>query len=177
MKKNKDLLINSIYLITLIILYYIIGKKSIYLYVLTISLSNIFLSCISNITIKPTLDNTKAYHTKEKVFKLTTLTLIFIMLIIALLSICISDITSIFLHISDTLPIFVLMAISTINKPLINIYTEYLENVTNKKLQERSIFIYQVLSNILLILTAILAFRIFKTSIILAISLLYGSRI
>ena len=177
MKEKRVLIIRTIYLLSLLILYYIVGNRNIFTYVLSLSIYNIFSSCLDNIDITTSLNKYKSIKTKNKLFKIITLSLILITLIFTLISISISDITNILLGINDSLLIFILMSISVISLPFIKIYTSYLENITNIKLQDNTLFIYHILENILLIIIAIFTFLIFKLNINIAISLLYLSKI
>ena len=69
MKKNASLIFNTIDLVSVIILYYVVGTNSIFLYVLSYSLYRIFSSCFEHITIKDTFKNIKTTRSKQKIFK------------------------------------------------------------------------------------------------------------
>ena len=177
MQERKRFILNTLNLIWFIILYYIIGNKSIFLYVLSLSLYNIFLSCFNHISIKESFKKIITTKSKEKIFKYLLLIITVISFLFVLLSILISDITSLFLKINNILPIFILMGITIINKPLIRLLTEYLENVKNNHKYLNIITIYEIIEKILLLLFALFSFRIFKLNIISSISLMYFSKI
>lgn len=176
MKKSR-LIIETIKLFTLIILYYIVGSKSIFLYVLSLSLYNIFTSCFNHITLSNTLKKLSSIQNKQKMYQYTLLTISIISLLFLLLGICISDIINILLNINNILPVFIMMGLSIITKPLVKLTTEYIESINYNK--KYSIFenIYYILDNLLLLIVAIFTFRVFKVNINFAISLLYLSKI
>lgn len=176
MKKSR-LIIETIKLFTLIILYYIVGSKSIFLYVLSLSLYNIFTSCFNHITLSNTLKKLSSIQNKQKMYQYTLLTISIISLLFLLLGICISDIINILLNINNILPVFIMMGLSIITKPLVKLTTEYIESINYNK--KYSIFenIYYILDNLLLLIVAIFTFRVFKVNINVAISLLYLSKI
>ena len=177
MKKNSELMIKSMYVVTILILYYIAIKKDLYLYVLSLALYNIFSSCLKTLSIKDYLANVKSSKTKESIFKTTALSLAIVVFTFILLSICFSDLANIILNIDNTLLIFIMMGISVIAKPFLNIYTEYIESITKKHIKDKTIFIYNILENILLLSLALVFFRLLKTPERLAISFLYLSKI
>ena len=176
MKKSR-LIIETIKLFTLIILYYIVGSKSIFLYVLSLSLYNIFTSCFNHITLSNTLKKLSSIQNKQKMYQYTLLTISIISLLFLLLGICISDIINILLNINNILPVFIMMGLSIITKPLVKLTTEYIESINYNK--KYSIFenIYYILDNLLLLIVAIFTFRVFKVNINVAVSLLYLSKI
>ncbi len=177
MQERKRFILNTLNLIWFIILYYIIGNKSIFLYVLSLSLYNIFLSCFNHISIKESLKKIITTKSKEKILKYLLLIITVISFSFILLSILISDLTSIFLKINNILPIFILMGITIINKPLIRLLTEYLENIKSNHKYSTLITIYKIIEKILLLIFALFSFRIFKLNIISSISLMYFSKI
>ena len=177
MQERKRFILNTLNLIWFIILYYIVGSKSIFLYVLSLSLYNIFLSCFNHISIKESFNKIITTKSEEKIFKYLLLIITVISFLFLLLSILISDITSVFLKINNILPIFILMAITIINKPLIRLLTEYLENVKSNHKYLNLITIYEIIEKILLLIFALFSFRIFKLNIISSISLMYFSKI
>lgn len=177
MKENKELILKTLKLLSIIILYYIIGNKSIFLYVLSISLYNIFSSCFNHISIKESLKKLETNKSKNKLFKLVLLVITIISFLFLLLSILISDMLSVFLNINNITLIFIFEGLSIITKPLIKILSEYLENIKNNHNYNILINIYNILDNILLIIIALFTFRIFNLKENIAISLLYLSKI
>ena len=103
MQERRKFIINTLNLFWLIILYYIIGNKGIFLYVLTLSLYNIFTSCFDHITIRETLKRVTSTKTKQKIFKYILLIITIIYLLFLILSVLISDTTSIFLKTDNIL--------------------------------------------------------------------------
>ena len=177
MKKNGLLIYKTIDLISIIILYHIIGNKSIFLYVLSLSLYNIFFACFDNITIKDYFKNIKTTKSKQKIFKYLLLIITILSFIFLLLSILVSDILSISLKINNTLPIFIIMGISIITRPLIKLLSEYLENSTNNSNYSLFPIIYDIVDKVILIIIAFLMFRVFKYNDISNLSLLYLSKL
>ena len=97
MKEKNVFIINTLELLSLIVLYYIVGNNSIFLYVLSLSLYKIFTSCLSNISLKDSLNKYKSTINKKKIFSYSLLLTLLISLFFLLLSILVSDITSIVL--------------------------------------------------------------------------------
>lgn len=176
MQERKRFISNTLNLIWFIILYYIVGSKSIFLYVLSMSLYTIFASCFNHISLKESYRKIITTKSKEKIFKYLLLIITVISFLFLLLSILISDLTSIFLKINNTLPIFILMGITIINKPLIRLLAEYLESVKSNHKYLSLITIYEIIEKILLLIFALFSFRIFKLNIISSISLMYFSK-
>ncbi len=99
------------------------------------------------------------------------------MLLFLLLSILISDLISIFLKIDGILPIFIVMGLCILIKPLIKLLSEYLQDMHNNTNYGLILNIYQTIDEMLLLVIAILCFRIFKFNTVLSISLLYLSKV
>ena len=177
MKEKNTLLIKTLELITLIILYYIVGSKSIFLYTLSFCLYNIFISSLNHISIKNALNTLSSTKEKYKIFTYTSLMLIIFSLLFLLLGIAISDITSIVLNIDNILPIFIMMGLTIFTKPFIKILSEYLDNINSTNKYQKINYIYHILDDILLIIIAIIVFRIVKIKTNTAIALLYLSKI
>lgn len=176
--KNKNIFIlKTIDLITLIILYYIVGRKSIFMYVLSLSLYNIFISCFNHITIKDSLNKIDNIESKKKLFKIILLLVSVISLLFLLLSIAVSDAISILLKLNNILLVFIFMGLSIITKPLIKIISEYLENIHGNHKYIKINDIYHIIDNIILLVIALIFFRIFKVEEYVAVSLLYLSKI
>ena len=174
MKDKKTLIYRTVDLISVIILYYIIGNKSVFLYVLSLSLYNIFLSCFEHISIKECFKNIKTTKSKQKIFKYLLSIVMLISFFFLLLSILLSDITSILLKINNSLPVFIVMGICVITRPVIKILSEYLENTTNNSNYGLLVDGYDIIDKILLVVIAVFDFRILKTN---ALPVLYLSKI
>ncbi|MBQ2873285.1 MAG: hypothetical protein IJE89_04740 [Bacilli bacterium] len=175
--KDKKIYIKLIQCLTVIVLYHITGKNSLFLYAITLSLYNIFLSCFSHISIKDKLKELNNDYGKFKILKYTSLSIIIICLILILLSILISDITNMFLNIENTFLPYLIMSISIISEPLINLFLEYLESYNKPKLSNSLLNMYYIIENILFLIISILTIRIIKLPIYISISLLYLSKI
>ena len=85
--KDKDKIIRIIQFLVVIPLYYIAGKNNLFLYVSTISLYNIYLSCFEHIKIKETLKKTNYNYSKFKILKYITLIISVICLLFVIFSI------------------------------------------------------------------------------------------
>lgn len=167
-------LINCLLLIPL---YYIVGEKNIYLYILSLALYKVFFACFKNITIKDIISKYKDVYVKYKIFKLTVLIISVVSLIFLLLSIMISDITCIFLKINSTFVTFFMMGISIASEPITKVSLEYIDNLNYKKLKKGLYNIYNYLEVSLLLLLAIIVFGNNKLTLDLANGLLYLSKI
>ena len=177
MKEKKEFILKTLKLLSIIILYYIIGKKNIFLYVLSITLYNIFTSCFNHISIKENLSKIETKKSKYKLFKLLLLVMTIISFLFLLLSIFISDFLSIFLNINNITLIFIFEGLSIITKPLVKLLSEYLQNIKNNYNYNKLINIFNILDNVLLLIIALFTFRILKLKENIAISLLYLSKI
>ena len=177
MKKEEELILKTLKLLSIIILYYIVGNKSTFLYVLSISLYNIFASCFNHISIKESLRKLETKNSKLKLFKFTILAIIVISFLFLLLSITISDMLSIFLNINNITIIFISEGISIITKPLIKIFSEYLENINNNHNYNKLLNIYNIVDTTLLLIISLFTFRILNLKENIAISSLYLSKI
>ena len=174
MKEKRTLIYRTIELLSIIALYYITNGKSIFIYVLSLSLYNIFISCFDHISIKEEFKQINTTKTKQKLFKYLLLIITVLSFSFILLSILVSDFTESFLKINNTLPVFIIMGISIITRPVIKLISEYLENTTNNSNYGLLIDIYDIIDRILLVVIALLAFKGFKTN---SMSLLYLSKI
>ena len=174
--REKNIIIKTIELLTTIIIYYLVGKQSIFYYVLSLSLYNVFISFFKSITIKDNLENISNNKSKIKLLKLSMLTISVISFFFLLLGLILSDIASNALKLEDLFIIFLLMGLTITIEPTLNILTDYLE--TNKYKNPRLILnTYYIIDSFLLIIITTLSFRIFHLKNTLAISLLYLSKI
>ena len=177
MNRKDELIYRTAKIFMLIILYYIVRNRSIFLYVLSLSVFNIFRASLSHIDITSSLYDLRSAHDKKKLMIIVSLSLLLITLLFSLLSVCLSDICTIFLGIDDTLLIFIIMSISVISLPLVKIYSEYLENITNRRFSKKIVFFYHMGEEVLLLIIALLFFRIFKIKVTIAIALLYLAKV
>ena len=175
--KGKNITIKLIQLLTLIILYYIAGNNSLFLYASTLSLYNIYTSCFEHISLKETFKKLNYDYSKFKIFKYITLNIIIIYTIFILLSILISDAMNMFLNIENTFLPYLMMSLSVITEPLLKIILEYLESYNKPKLSSNLFKLYYISETILLILIGIITINIIKLPISVSLSLLYLSKI
>ena len=175
--KGKNITIKLIQLLTLIILYYIAGNNSLFLYASTLSLYNIYTSCFEHISLKETFKKLNYDYSKFKIFKYITINIIIIYTIFILLSILISDAMNMFLNIENTFLPYLMMSLSVITEPLLKIILEYLESYNKPKLSSNLFKLYYISETILLILIGIITINIIKLPISVSLSLLYLSKI
>ena len=175
--KDRNKIIKFIELISLILLYYISGKNSLFIYVITLSLYNIYLSCFSHITIKGSLKKTSNDYSKFKILVYSSLSVIVVCLLFIVLSILMSDTLNILLNIKNTFLPYIIMSISVMTEPLVKLSLEYLESYNKPKLSNRLLNTYYILERIFLITIALLSITIFKLPIHISVSLLYLSKV
>ena len=83
----RNFRMKSINTLMLIPLYYIVGNRNIYLYILSLALYKVFLACFKNVTLVDVLKKYKDDYTKYKIFKLTVLIINVVSLIFLLFGI------------------------------------------------------------------------------------------
>lgn len=175
--KDRKLIIKLLKLLSLIILYYISGKTSMFIYLLTMVLYNIYTSSFKHIKINEKFKKTDTIYTKIKLIKYTSLCVVIISLIFTLLSLLISESISIFLNVNKTVLPFLIMSISVITEPFTNLITEYFESIHKSKISSRLYYTYYIIEFILFIIIAIITLRIFKLPIHIVSALLYIPKI
>lgn len=175
--KDKNIAITITRFITIVILYYIAGTKSLFLYATTLSLYNIYLSCFSHITIKDSFTKINCEYSKFNILKAIVISMGIIGLLFVLLSIVISDSINIFLNLEHTFWPYLIMSLSVLTEPLIKIFCEYIELHNKPKLSNTLLNTYHILDSISFLIIGILTLRIIKMPIYIAISLLYLSKI
>lgn len=175
--KDKNIVFKLIQLLTIILLYYISGNNSLFLYASTLSVYNIFLSCFSHITLKETFKKINYDYSKFKILKYISINIIIICTLFVLLSILISDTTNIFLNIENTFLPYLIMSLSIITEPIIKILLEYLESYNKPKLSANLLNVYYILDSIFLLIISIISINIIKLPINISVSLLYLSKI
>ena len=84
--KDKSIVIKLLELLTLIVIYHITKNNNLFLYALTLSLYNIFLSCFSHITIKEKLKKHSDDYSKYKILKYVGLSITIVSLIFVIFS-------------------------------------------------------------------------------------------
>lgn len=175
--KDRHIAIKLLSVLSIILLYYIAGKNSMFLYVITLSLYNIFSSCFKHITLKEKLKKVTDDYSKFKIYKYLILSVIGISTIFILLSILMSDTINVLLNIEDTFLPYLIMSISIISEPIVKLSLEYLESYNKPKLSNRLLNIYYIFETIFFILISIFTIRVFKFPIYLSIALIYLSKI
>lgn len=175
--RDKNILIKTMQCLIILALYYIIGNKNIFPYVLSLSLYNIFISSFSHITIKESLKKIKSNYTKNKLLKILIIIISIISLAFLLLSIVTSDIVNTILNINDIFLVFLFMGLTVMIEPILNILLDYIENTKSKKLSIIIYDLYHILDFITILIIAIFTFRIYSLKNNIAISLLYLSKV
>ena len=174
--KDRHIVIKLLNLLSIILLYYIAGKNSLFLYVITLSLYNIYSSCFEHISLKEKLKEVDDKN-KIKLFKYTILSISLVCLLFVILSILTSDTINVLLNIENTFLSYLIMSISIISEPLTKISLEYLESYNKPKLSSRLLNTYYILEIILFLIISIFSILIFKLPTHISISLLYLSKI
>ena len=174
--KDKGIVIKLIQLITIILLYHISGKNSLFLYASSLSLYNIFLSCFKHITLKETFEKNNYNYSKLKILKYSIINISIISLFFVILSILISDSLNKFLNIENTFLPYLIMSLSIITEPLIKMLLEYIESYKKNKLTNTLYKSYYVIEYILMLIISIITIKFTKLPIYISISLLYTSK-
>lgn len=175
--KERHTITKIFQLLSIILLYYIAGKNSLFLYTITLSLYNIYSSCFKHITLKERLKNIQNDYSKFKIYKYSSLCVIGICLIFILLSILMSDTINVLLNIDNTFSPYLIMSISLLTEPLVKLALEYLESYNKPKLSNRLLNTYYIIETILFLLISIFTIRVFKLPTDVSISLIYLSKI
>ena len=172
MRKQENLF-KLINVVTIILFYYITKNSSIFPYVLSFSLYNIFSASFSNFTFFEKMDD----YSKRKHLKVLTLFISIIGLLFLLLSILISDISSSILNTNEMFLTFAFMGISTICNPIVNTLVSYLKST--KRINKSNIIynIYRYLEIFLFLLISVIVFRMLDLSSDISCALLYMSKI
>lgn len=175
--KEKHKIVKLFEVLSLICLYHISGNNSLFLYTMTLCLYNVYISCFSHISLKNTFKKINYNYSKFKIIKYITIIILSISLLFVIVSILLSDTVNIFLNIDNTFWPYLMMSISIITQPLINIFLEYLESYNKPKLSAILLNAYYILEIIFLLIIGIGTITIFKFPIHISISLLYISKI
>ena len=175
--KDRGRVIKLLELLTLIVIYHITKSNNLFLYALTLSLYNIFLSCFSHITIKEKIKKYNDDYSKYKILKYVGLSITIVSLIFVILSIFISDIINTSLNVSNTFIPCLVMSISIITEPLIKILLEYLESYNRPKLSNSLLNSYYIIEYFLMIIISLIFIKFIELPIHISISLLYVSKI
>lgn len=175
--KDRTIIIKLIALLSVLTLFHICGENSLFLYIITLSLYNIYLSCFSHVTLKETFEKNDCYNSKYKILKYTVINITVICILFILLSILISDAMNIYLNINNTFWPYLIMSLSVVTEPIIKIFLEYLESLGKPRLSHTLLNMYYILENILLLIISILTIKLKLLPPHIAISTLYLSKI
>lgn len=175
MMKDKYLNIEFIRLIILILFYHIIKDVNIFIYLLTCSLYNIFLSCFAHISIKEILDG-KDNNYKKKLVKYLIVYIIIICMFFVLLSIFIGDLVGTLLNIQYTFLPYFIMGLSLIVEIFLKILLVYMESLGKHRISNNLYYLYYILEAIMLLTISLLCFKINKVPSYIGVSLLYLSK-
>ncbi len=174
---NKNIITKLVFGLTLIPLYYIVGKKSIFLYVLSLSLFNIFSTCFLNFSLKESFKNIKSTMLRNKIYKTTVLITSIISLIFLIFSIIVSDLSTKFLNISDSFITFLIMGISIFTESFTKINIEYLSAINYQKTSSKLLTLYHYMDDLFLLIIALITFRFTNLEENISCGLLYFSKI
>lgn len=175
--KAKTIIIKIIQFLFLLMLLHIYGDNSLFLYLITLSLYNIYLSCFSHITLKETYQKIDCQYSKSKILKYVAINIIIICSLFIISSILISDAISISLNIENTFLPYLMMSLSIATEPLVKILSEYLASCDKPKLSSAILTMYYILESFLLLIIGVLTIKVIKLPIYISISLLYLSKI
>lgn len=148
-----------------------------FIYLLTIILYNIYVSSFNHIKIKDKLNKIDNNYQKLKIIKYTSLCIGGITLIYVLLSLLISESVNIFLNINKTLLTFIMMSISVVSVPILNLIIEYLEASNKPKVANRLYYTYYVLELTIFLIISFLSINVFKLPVYIMPALLYFPKI
>ena len=156
--------------------YYITKSDSIYLYLLSISLYNIYSVLFSDVSIFPYIKDKYYIYVKNKIFFAAIKKLLFINMFFIVISIVLSDITSIIFNIDHTFIVFLIMSLTISLDRMVLLFKEYILSFKYKKLANNIYYLYYYLDIFLFLLIALICFRILKLPNYISISCLYLSK-
>lgn len=172
----NDRLIKILNFLKIIPFYYIIGMDSIYLYVVSLSLYNIFSLLFSNISIFTYIKDKYYICIKKKIFSDTIKRIVIINLILVIISILLADITSLIFKINNIFMVFLVMSITLSIDTIVNLFREYILSFKYKNIANKLYYFYHYLDIVLFIVIAILSFRVLKLPNYVSVSMLYLSK-
>lgn len=168
MKKISDI----ISFLLLILLYNFTKDCNMFLLTLSFSMLIIYTSIFSTTSIKSkleTLYNKKYYYSINKIFKNSIILVTIITLVLTL----ISYLTSLLINIKGLSIVNISMCVYLLTSIIIKLEGEYISIIKSKKLGNNLLNIYNIVNNILLLITIILLYKVFKLENYLNISILY----
>lgn len=163
---------NILSFLLLILLYNFTKDSNMFLLTLSFSMLIIYTSIFSTTSIKSkleTLYNKKYYYSTNKIFKNSIILVTIITLVLTL----ISYLTSLLINIKGLPIVNISMCIYLLTSTIIKLEGEYISIIKNKKLGNNLLNIYNIVNNILLLITIILLYKVFKLENYLNISILY----
>lgn len=163
---------NIISFLLLILLYNFTKDNNMFLLTLSFSMLIIYTSIFSTTSIKSkleTLYNKKYYYSINKIFKNSIILVTIITLVLTL----ISYLTSLLINIKGLSIVNISMCIYLLTSTIIKLEGEYISIIKSKKLGNNLLNIYNIVNNILLLITIILLYKVFKLENYLNISILY----
>lgn len=163
---------NIISFLLLILLYNFTKDSNMFLLTLSFSILIIYTSIFSTTSIKSkleTLYNKKYYYSINKIFKNSIILVTIITLVLTL----ISYLTSLLINIKGLSIVNISMCVYLLTSTIIKLEGEYISIIKSKKLGNNLLNIYNIVNNILLLITIILLYKVFKLENYLNISILY----
>lgn len=163
---------NIISFLLLILLYNFTKDSNMFLLTLSFSMLIIYTSIFSTTSIKSkleTLYNKKYYYSINKIFKNSIILVTIITLVLTL----ISYLTSLLINIKGLSIVNISMCVYLLTSTIIKLEGEYISIIKSKKLGNNLLNIYNIVNNILLLITIILLYKVFKLENYLNISILY----
>lgn len=163
---------NILSFLLLILLYNFTKDSNMFLLTLSFSMLIIYTSIFSTTSIKSkleTLYNKKYYYSTNKIFKNSIILVTIITLVLTL----ISYLTSLLINIKGLPIVNISMCIYLLTSTIIKLEGEYISIIKSKKLGNNLLNIYNIVNNILLLITIILLYKVFKLENYLNISILY----
>lgn len=163
---------NIISFLLLILLYNFTKDSNMFLLTLSFSMLIIYTSIFSTTSIKSkleTLYNRKYYYSINKIFKNSIILVTIITLVLTL----ISYLTSLLINIKGLSIVNISMCVYLLTSTIIKLEGEYISIIKSKKLGNNLLNIYNIVNNILLLITIILLYKVFKLENYLNISILY----
>lgn len=163
---------NILSFLLLILLYNFTKDSNMFLLTLSFSMLIIYTSIFSTTSIKSkleTLYNKKYYYSTNKIFKNSIILVTIITLVLTL----ISYLTSLLINIKGLSIVNISMCVYLLTSTIIKLEGEYISIIKSKKLGNNLLNIYNIVNNILLLITIILLYKVFKLENYLNISILY----
>lgn len=163
---------NIISFLLLILLYNFTKDSNMFLLTLSFSMLIIYTSIFSTTSIKSkleTLYNKKYYYSINKIFKNSIILVTIITLVLTL----ISYLTSLLINIKGLSIVNISMCVYLLTSIIIKLEGEYISIIKSKKLGNNLLNIYNIVNSILLLITIIFLYKVFKLENYLNISILY----